>query len=58
MTKGTSGIRFVSPLRNFDRFLLSLPTACAVGCILLPLRGLRVSQPSGVKYVVDAEAIT
>ena len=30
---------FLSPLRGLNRFP-SVPTACAVGCVLAPLRGL------------------
>ena len=32
---------FLSPLRGWLLFVVSIPTACAVGCILSPLRGWR-----------------
>jgi len=46
----TLPLRLLSPLQGWLHLVCPLPTACAVGCILAPLRGSGFSYEGGVKY--------
>jgi hypothetical protein len=46
---------FLSPLRGFGYFSGRSPTACAVGCILSPLRGLSLTIKAYVRELVPTE---